>query len=79
MSIGSWFDREKSDLFQVAMGLFDFTTVVQGETVNKSFGAIGKMCRGKSFILLFSNTHFLKFSWRVKSRGKMSAVYPVSI
>lgn len=58
------------------MGLFDFTTVVQGETVNKSFGAIGKMCRGKSFILLFSNTHFLIFLEGKKQRGKMSAVYP---
>lgn len=41
------------------MGLFDFMTVVQGETLNYSIEAIGKVCRGKSFILLLSNAHFL--------------------
>ena len=63
------------------MGLFDFTTVVQGETVNQSIGAIGKMCRVKSFSLLFSNTHFLIFlENKIKLEGKdVSSLSEVSI
>lgn len=44
-----------NDLFHGGLGLFDFMTIVQGETVSGGVGASERMCRGKPFIFLPSN------------------------
>lgn len=53
-----------NDLFHGGLGLFDFMTIVQGESVGEGVGARERMCRGK-FILPPSNAGSL-FSYRRK-------------
>lgn len=44
-----------NDLFHGGLGLFDFMTIVQGESVSGGVGARERMCIGKSFVLPPSN------------------------